>query len=47
MDEIGLAEKSPPEIGGEEEIANLDRGIKAGKSGSAGRDLEIGIRAGR
>lgn len=28
-----------------EEIANLDRGIKAVKSGSGGRDLEIGIRA--
>lgn len=43
MDKIGLAEKSPPEIGGREN--NLDRGIKAAKSGSAGRDLEIGIRA--
>lgn len=30
-----------------EEIANLDRGIKAVKSGSGGRDFEIGIRAGR
>lgn len=29
------------------EIANLDRGIKAVKSGSGGRDFEIGIRAGR
>lgn len=28
MDEIGLAEKSPPETRGGE-IANLDRGIKA------------------
>lgn len=48
MDEIGLAEKSPPETGeGGGEIANLDRGIKEVKSGSGGRDLEIGIRAGR
>ena len=45
MDEIGLAEKSPPETRGGE-IANLDRGIKEVKSGSGGRDLEIGIRAG-
>lgn len=45
MDEIGLAEKFPPETRGGE-IANLDRGIKAVKSGSGGRDLEIGIRAG-
>lgn len=45
MDEIGLVEKSPPEtrLG---EIANLDGGIKAVKSGSGGRDLKIGIRAG-
>lgn len=48
MDEIGLAEKSPPETGGGGgEIANLDRGIKEVKSGSGGRDLGIGIRAGR
>lgn len=46
MDEIGLAEKSPPETRGGE-IANLDRGIKEVKSGSGGRDLGIGIRAGR
>ncbi|KAJ4942533.1 hypothetical protein JOQ06_012389 [Pogonophryne albipinna] len=45
MDEIGLAEKSPPETRGGE-IANLDRRIKEVKSGSGGRDLEIGIRAG-
>lgn len=44
MDEIGLAEKSPPETGG---VANLDRGIKEVKSGSGGRDFGIGIRAGR
>lgn len=50
LDEIGLAEKSPPETrdrgrrrgGG----ANLDRGIKEVKSGIGGRDLGIGIRAG-
>lgn len=51
MDEIGLAAKSPPESRGgrrgERKIANLDRGIKAVKSGSGGRDSEIGIRAGR
>lgn len=46
MDEIGLAEKSPPETRGGE-IANLDRGIKEVKSGRGGRDLGIGIRAGR
>lgn len=46
MDEIGLAEKSPPETRGGE-IANLDRGIKEVKSGSGGRDLGIGIRAER
>lgn len=45
MDEIGLAEKSPPETRGGE-IANLDRGIKEVRSGSGGRDLEIGILAG-
>lgn len=46
VDEIGLAEKSPPETE-RGEIANLDGGIKAVKSGSGGRDLEIGIPAGR
>lgn len=46
MDEIGLAEKSPPETGGGGEIANLGRGIKEVKSGIGGRDLGIGIRAG-
>lgn len=39
--------KVPSRDRGEGEIANLDRGIKAVKSGSGGRDLEIGIRAGR
>lgn len=37
IDEIGLAEKSPPETRGGE-IANLDGGIKEVKSGSGRRD---------